>query len=598
MHMKTFKRSFFKMIPPIPLSLGMALFLAQITGLAAQEVPVPGVEGRVIWLDPGREAVVEVAFEIPPGAYQAHTPGYFFLKPAGENPLVWEETRYPGAGTGREALPDIKYRDRAVLKRTLRKAGEDPWPREIRVTAGWQLCSSDGTCFMPGLRELTLKIPPRPEAGSGLQETGAAAAHPPGGGFSGPLRLLTILALALAGGLLLNLMPCVLPLLSVKAMQLIKQSRDNRRLILRNALLYTAGILASFLVLALLVILLKASGRMAGWGFQFQNPGFVLFLTALIWVFALSLFDLYVLNPVGAGVSQRASQHGGGWGSFLTGIFAVLVATPCTAPFLGTAMAYAFTQPPAVILAVFAATGIGLAGPFLLLGFLPGILRWFPRPGRWMGIFKEAMGFLLIGTALHLLKVLHSQLAVSAFWNTLWFFLVLTAAAWLYGKTAGPASRRMVRNTGRLAALLLAIGGAVLFVDLRPPSAGAAEEQASLSSMPREWERFSGEALREYRNQGTPVLVVFSAEWCLTCQTNEQTVLKTEKMSRLLKDTGTAVLYGDYTRRDPEISRYIQAWGRAGVPVYAYWPAGSQSPRLLPEVLTWGMVQKALSGSE
>jgi thiol:disulfide interchange protein len=266
-----------------------------------------------------------------------------------------------------------------------------------------------------------------------------------------------MLLFALLGGLILNLMPCVLPVLSIKALSLVQSVSSDRREVLKGALAYTVGILTCFAVLAGIVVGVKAAGRDVGWGFQFQDWRFVLALALVIWIFSLSLFEVFVIRLPGMTAIDAAGRKSGHWGSFFSGTFSVLLATPCTAPLLGTAMGYAFSQPPAFIFIFFLTVGLGLALPFLLLGFFPDALERIPRPGNWMIVFREAMAFLLAATVVYLLDVLYHQIGEGLF-AVLWYLLLASLAAWMYGKFANPmcpAGRRWVFS---IVALVLLVG--------------------------------------------------------------------------------------------------------------------------------------------
>jgi thiol:disulfide interchange protein len=414
-----------------------------------------------------------------------------------------------------------------------------------------------------------------PGTGTQTQPIGAAA-------------LLRFLLFAFLGGLFLNVMPCVLPVLSIRALNLVNQSGNKRGEIFTGSLFYTAGILVSLLILAGAVIALKLSGELVGWGFQFQNPLFVVFLITVVFVFALSLFDVYVFQaPVMNGAALRASQKGY-IGSFFNGIIAVLLATPCTAPLLGTALGFAFSQPPLMIIGIFTMVGLGFALPFLLIGIWPAAIQKLPKPGAWMNTFKELMGFVLLATVIYLLSILRFQINSAEMIRVIVFLLVLGFLLWIYGKTAKPTA-----GTKRKWIIL------AIFIILSVSAAGRLLQfEGSIETIKNDdiregWELFNPEALDKYRQRNEPVLVVFSAKWCTVCKLNEQTVLHTERADKLFDSLGIHVLYGDYTNQDDTIGGWIQSFGRAGVPVYAFYPPG-ESFRLLPEVLSMQVLESYL----
>ena len=386
-------------------------------------------------------------------------------------------------------------------------------------------------------------------------------------------------------------MPCVLPVLSIRALNLVKQSTNSRSEIFKGSLFYTFGVLASLLILAAVVIALKLSGELVGWGFQFQNPAFVVFLIVVVFVFALSLFDVFVFQaPTMNAAVQRASRKGY-VGSFFNGIIAVLLATPCTAPLLGTALGFAFSQPPYIIVSIFTMVGIGFALPFLLIGIKPALIHKLPKPGPWMNTFKELMGFVLLATVIYLLSILRFQISSEQMIQVLLFLLILGFLLWGYGKAASPAASRKRKWIILAVFIILSVSAAGRLLEFD----GGPDTQETATT--REgWEQFSAEKLKEYRQADTPVLVIFSAKWCTVCKLNEQTVLHTDQTNRLFRTQDVKVLYGDYTNKDPVIEEWIRSYGRAGVPVYAYYPAGEEYT-LLPEVLTFQILKNALSPS-
>lgn len=403
-----------------------------------------------------------------------------------------------------------------------------------------------------------------------------------------------VLLLAFAGGLLLNLMPCVLPVLSLKALSFVEQARETRAQGLKLGLAFTAGVLLSFWALAALVLALKQGGQAVGWGFQFQEPGFVLFMAGLMTLFALNLFGVYeIVLPGGAMQGlHKAAQGQGLAGAFGHGLVITLLATPCTAPFLGSALGYAFAAPALELGLVFTAVALGLAAPYVALGAVPGAHRWLPKPGPWMLRFKEAMGFLLLATAAWLLWVLGRQAGSDALAWALGLLLALAALAWAWGAWGGPlappARRRWLIPLllGLLALALGQLGPRALRVEpaARGPL-GAAEGWAA-------WDAHEVERLRK---AGTPVFVDFTADWCWTCKVNERAVLARPEVKAAFAAKGVVLMKADWTRRDPAITAALRSYGRSGVPLYIWYPKGG-GPELLPELLTPGIVLKALEG--
>ncbi|MDC7222720.1 MAG: cytochrome c biogenesis protein CcdA [Spirochaetales bacterium] len=377
-------------------------------------------------------------------------------------------------------------------------------------------------------------------------------------------------------------------MISLKALHLLNQSGDSRKKILINSLLYTGGILFSMIVLAVIVITIKASGTALGWGFQFQNPLFVLILTSLVFLFSLSLFELFFINPPQK-AGEAASTHKGGYGgSFFTGVMAVLLATPCTAPLLGTALGFAFVQPGGIILLFFVLIGLGLSLPFILLGFFPGLVKRLPKPGEWMNRFRELMGFLLAGTAIYLLTVLYRQLG-EGFTGLLWFFLSLALGAWLFG--LGQRRGKPARFLFFGAALLVVIVSSLLFIDLSPRESQEVSLSRDTETIP-----FSPERVEQIRGEGKSLFLEFSADWCATCRSNHLTVLDRDFRRELFEEYGVVYMVGDYTLNDPVISEWLKKFHRAGVPLYIYYEQGKE-PVVLPEVLNRPLLEKTIRGN-
>ena len=507
-----------------------------------------------------------VTYNIPEGQYQSLQKEMFFFTIESEF-FSLGEIEYPKGKIENSELP--KYRGATVLKAPLIIAKDVP-PGEysIKVSAGYQFCEEEtGLCFFPSIVEKTSMI--------NLGEVSSQEKN-------SILTLIQYILMAFLGGLLLNIMPCVLPVLSIKAISLVKQGNKSKKEIRTNALLYGAGIVASLVVLSIIVITLKLSGEAVGWGFQFQNPKYVLGLLTIIFIFALSLFDVFIITMPGTNSVAKISNKDGYVGSFLTGIFAVVLATPCTAPFMGAALGFAFSQPPITIFLVFLFLAIGLALPFTILGWFPNLVQKIPKPGEWMNTFKEVMGFLLIGTSLWLFNVLYHQIDLMKLPGILLFLLFVSMAAWLYGKLSKPGAKRSTKLIGLALALGIIFTSAFYFVDLSKPS----ENTIASKDLENMWETFSTQKMESLRSQEKPVFVIFSAEWCLTCKTNEKGVLNTEEIKNLFKKYNVSVLYGDYTNGDEEIDRWIKSYGKAGVPVYAFYPPGVDEPVLFPEILS------------
>jgi thiol:disulfide interchange protein DsbD len=397
--------------------------------------------------------------------------------------------------------------------------------------------------------------------------------------------LLAAAGSAFLGGLILNLMPCVLPVLSLKVMSFVRHG-DSRLGAARHGAAFALGVLAFFWILAGALLVLRAGGQQVGWGFQLQSPPFVALLASLFLLVALNLFGVF---EVGQSLTAAANLTSGARGlqaSFWNGALATLVATPCTAPFMGSALGFALAQPPLSTLLVFTALGLGMAAPYLLLSLSPRLLKLVPRPGRWMETFKQAMGFPMLGTVVFLVWLFGRQAGVSAMTGLLAALLLVAAGAWLYGRA--PQDARAWRLATVSSAAALVAGGLVLGLS----QAQAAPAEAEARSGER-WETYSEERLVALRQSGTPVFVDFTADWCLTCQVNERVALQHADVRRRFDEKGVVLMKADWTLRDERITRALEALDRQGVPVYALY-VGEGRPRLLPEVLTPGLVLRAL----
>jgi len=409
-----------------------------------------------------------------------------------------------------------------------------------------------------------------------------AAAKP-----SAPSRgIFTFLLFGFIGGFILNLMPCVLPVISLKIFGFIQQAGQSRQKIFRSGLAFTAGIFAWFLALALLLIVLKASGRDATWGgFQFTNAYFVLGLSVIVLVFALNLFGVFEISlpqSMTRGL-LASSERKDNLGSFFQGVFATVLATPCTAPFLGTALGFAFTQSPIVILSMFVAIAAGMSAPYFLLSAQPGWLRFLPQPGPWMVQVKQFMGFLLLATLLFLLYVLGAQRGLEgAIWASC-FLLIVAIICWMKGAFILPATSTAKRSLVLVLMLLLLLFSGAYFIGDKFQSA---KIDIAASGAPGDWQPFTPERLRTERDQGHAVFVDFTAAWCLTCKFNEKTVLEAAPVREAFQRHGVVKLRADWTNGDPVITKLLQQFGRPGVPLYVLYPGKSEEPIVFPELLT------------
>jgi thiol:disulfide interchange protein/DsbC/DsbD-like thiol-disulfide interchange protein len=389
---------------------------------------------------------------------------------------------------------------------------------------------------------------------------------------------------ALLGGLILNLMPCVFPILSLKAYGLAREASDGRSQRL-GGFAYLAGVLASFGLIAAALIVLRAAGLAVGWGIQFQSPGFVLALIALFLALALNMSGVFEFGGWLAGAGNDLTRKQGLAGSFFTGVLATVVATPCTAPFMGAAVGYAFAQPALEATAVLVMLGFGFALPIVLLSLSPALGRMLPRPGAWMIRFKQVMAFPLYATAAWLVWILSVQQGSDGVSAAMVTILAVGFAGWLLGL---PSGARVLRITAALVIALAGIASSAAMLT-GAPQAGATTE-ASSGSGPRS-EAFTQNRLDALLAENKPVFVNLTAAWCITCKVNERVALNSGRIAAAFKQHGVTYLKGDWTLANPEISAMLQSFGRAGVPLYLlYSGAPGSAPQILPQLLTESII--------
>jgi len=404
-------------------------------------------------------------------------------------------------------------------------------------------------------------------------------------GFSAVLQAL---GFALIGGLILNVMPCVLPVISLKIFGFVSEAGERPQKAFWLSMAFALGILVCFAVLAFVVVLVRATGAEVGWGFQFQDARFIVSISCLVFAFALNLFGVYELS-----VSARATQglaklaSGQGYGSaFFQGVFATILATPCTAPFLGTASAFAFAQPSWITFLVFMFVGLGMALPYLVLAVKPKWLRFLPRPGDWMVRFRQFMGFLLIGTLLWLVWILGQMKGVDAIVKLGAALLLISILAWIKGSFWTPVSSARSRILAAAAMCVAVLIAAGVYSFVTRPSQLV-------------WQKFTKDSLEKALASGRPVFVDFTADWCLTCKTNERFAIDTPQVRKAFSKQNAILLRADWTNGDPEITEILKNHGRAGVPMYLVYPRGGKDdrPTLLPELITSQTVLDALNKS-
>lgn len=407
----------------------------------------------------------------------------------------------------------------------------------------------------------------------------AAASGIAGVGIQPPQSLPLVLLLAMFGGLALNLMPCVFPVLMLKAIHLLESVEVGARSQRLHGLAYTAGVVLFFCLVASVLQLLRASGSTVGWGFQLQTPWFVAALTYLLFMLGLSFSGVLEIGGRLTGLGQSLAGRSGYAGSFFTGALAAVVASPCTAPFMGAAIAYAITQAFSTSLLIFIALGLGMALPFLVVSFVPQVARMLPRPGAWMNVFKQAMAFPLYLTALWLLWVLGRQTDVTHAVLVLAGMLLMVFAAWLYGLRLKAGSAWMQINVS-IAILSVVAALSILFQPgLRQSKPGPATAQAEAPF----WEPYSADRLAALRSAGRPVFLNITADWCISCIANERVALSIPSVREAFHNAGIVPLKGDWTNGDPELTAILESFGRNGVPLYVLYPADPKRP---PQVLS------------
>ncbi len=387
-----------------------------------------------------------------------------------------------------------------------------------------------------------------------------------------------VLVLAFLGGLVLNLMPCVFPVLSIKTIHLLNSAGDDHREIRLSAVAYTLGVLCSFWLLIGVLLGLRAGGTHLGWGFQLQSPGFVAFLCCLLFLFGLSLSGLFEMGQSLMSVGGDLAQKGGHSGSFFTGVLATVVATPCTAPFMGAAVGFALSQSAFVCVLVFTSMAFGLAAPFLVLAFAPQLGRFLPRPGRWMETLKQLMAFPIFATVIWLLWVFGHQADIDSLAVLLISLLIVSFAGWILHHW--PQSR--IANVCAVVIILAAVSYPVFTLSAFRQTVSASSVKPNGTGVA--WEVFTPDRLASYRANGKPVLIDFTAAWCLTCQVNDRVVFQSSDVEQKLKNTNIALLRADWTSYDPAITETLAKYGRSGIPLYVLYGAGADAqPVLLPD---------------
>jgi thiol:disulfide interchange protein DsbD len=581
--------------PPAALDSDAVTLSAKVRWLMCEEVCIPGRAAFSFTLPvsgtPALDPAVRDGFARARDALPAVETGWTFELATGETALRLTATPPPGAAplttwtvfpvdkeviTSSAAQPWERVGDTYVM--TLERAVTvNPLPDRFRAV----LVSEPGMAADPGRAALAVDLP-FTSASTAPPAHGPSAAPPPRG-------LLVISLFAFLGGLILNLMPCVFPVISLKILGFVKQAGEDPRAVWHHGLVFAAGVLVSFWLLAGLLLALRAGGESIGWGFQLQSPPVLIGLSLLFVTLALNLFGVFEFGMSLTSVGGEAERKGGWSGSFFSGCLATVIATPCTAPFMGAALSYALTQPPAVGMTVFTFLALGMASPYLVLSRYPALLKKLPRPGPWMETMKQIMGFLLLATVAWLYWVLAALVTAHTLTVVVASFVLAGFGAWVLGKWDTLSRANPVRWRAR------AIGVACLGGALALGLGNIDRAEAGTAAAGGAWEPWSPERIAELEAEGRPYFIDFTAKWCLTCQVNKLTVLRTGDIAEQFQARNVATLTADWTDEDPRITAALAALGRQSVPVYVFSDGTGAPPRILPEILTKSIIRDALA---
>ena len=412
------------------------------------------------------------------------------------------------------------------------------------------------------------------------------ATPPASGGLAGTLLL------ALIGGMILNLMPCVFPVLGIKILGFVNQAGHERGKVIAHGLMFALGVLLSFWTLATVLAVLRAGGSQLGWGFQLQSPAFVFILAAAMLVFGMNMSGVFEIGLSATSVGGELQTKSGLAGSFFTGVLATVVATPCSAPFLAPALGAALSLSTAESFAIFTAIAVGLSLPYLLLSIFPAAVKLLPRPGAWMETFKQFMAFPLYATVGYLIWVLAGQTGEESFQSVLFGLVLIAMGVWVYGRWNAPGASAGRTRFGIIGLLVLLAAG----VWLGWPQNAAAKNAAAMAAGAPEivWDKWSPETVAKLRAENRIIYVDFTARWCATCQANKKLVFHNDEVLKYFHDQKIATLRGDWTNQDPAITAELAKYQRSAVPFNVIWKPGQDAPTILPELLTPDTVLDAL----
>ncbi|MCB5228531.1 MAG: thioredoxin family protein [Candidatus Cloacimonetes bacterium] len=584
-------------------------------------------------LKPGEKGEIRATMTIPEGKHQSHDPqepDYFYLE-ASHPSLSFGKTIYPKAHEVVSADQWDYYKSVTLRLPFTVKKDARAGKIDINTTLSYNLCLDGGACEPPEdtegkvrLEILSATADAEDTAAAALmegeddrdagedddaiatsttdaEETPAAAETDASKGDIGTSDILKFMLFALLGGLILNITPCVLPILPIRIMAIVNQAQKDRAKVLLHTLIYALGVMLSFGVLAAIFIGLRSAGEQQGWGFQNQNPMFSVILLSIVFGFALSLLDVFVLTAPGMNTASRATSRSGYSGSFFGGIFAFLMAISCTGPFLGAALPFAFRLPSPLLLLFFLIIGLGFALPFILIGLIPAAMKLIPKPGEWMNIFKEVMGFVLLYLVYTMLKTTLALTSGIYLMNVIFFLVLLGFALWMYGRFVRAENSRITQWVFSVIALAVIVASAIYLLPIKDEYLQAetqlvanAEGMIPAPHAPEGWFVFTPGLHQKLMDEGKPVFLDIGADWCKNCMTNEKTVLFTPDIMKEFAAHGVTLLRGDFTRKDETLLKWIQAHERAGVPFNALYIPGKE-PILFPELISAKRVRDALA---
>lgn len=605
---------------PTKILLLVLIALLSLSALHAQSVKFSLSANN---LKPGERGMLRATLSIPQGQKQSFDPNepeYFYLE-ASHPEISFGKLVYPKAtkvvsDTEWQYYPQVTLSLPFEVKSTA-SAGE----KQIKALLAYNLCFDSGMCNPPEEEEGILRLSVMaldPNAAVSTENSDspqeeAVEATALNDDASEPMEaepvsatkeavawqeILKFILLAFLGGIILNITPCVLPILPIRIMSIMNQAQKDRSKVLRHTLVYTLGVLISFAVMGGVFIALQQAGESAGWGLQNQNPGFVIALMAVVFVFALSLLGIFEIHAPGMNTATKATSKGGYSGSFFGGIFAFLMAISCTGPFLGAALPFALKLAPPLMLLFFLTIGLGFAFPFLLIGMVPKALKIIPKPGDWMVLFKELMGFVLLYIVYTQLKTLMLLTDADYFLKVIWFMLCLGFAVWLYGRFVRMENSKATQWIFTFVALTIIIASALVYLPYKANPANATEQLSGdmqpAPHAPEGWYVFSEALFDKLMAEGKPVFLDIGAAWCKNCITNEKTVLFTKGTMQEFADKGVVLLRGDFTKRDDSLLAWIKKHDRAGVPFNALYIPGEE-PYLFGELISKSDVSNALT---